>query len=270
MTEQTFDPMSMVAGLENVVEDQTVAKAGGGGYTLPEAGVCGLRFIEYIELGKYDAEFKGEKKVKEQVFLKFEIHGAKWPVDAETGKPQTFGFFMDKSLTEKSKFFKLFGKMNYSGKAKHMAQLLGQAFMGTIHRVTKGEGDAKKEYANLYDKDGVYSIKEPFFEDPITNERRELTVPAPSTPIKLFLWDHATKPMWDSIYIDGMTDPVKNDKGEVVREAKSKNWLQEKIKAAKNYPGSPLQAIVEAGGEPNLGEAIQPERSGAAADPLAA
>src|SRR6478752_62891 len=110
-------------------EDQSVAKKGGGGdYVPPAAGSTRLRFISYIEIGKHERTVQGKKKTEDQVILVFELSGPKHPprvTDDGTKIPHRIAITLNKSMNEKATFFKLFNRMNWEGKAKHMAQLLG-------------------------------------------------------------------------------------------------------------------------------------------------
>lgn len=154
-----------------------------------------------------------------------------------------------KKLADKAKFWKLFHAMRYGrDDVKHMAQMLGEAFIITIyHNIVKGEGGAKdKTYVNL-DDNGAYGISAPFIEDPISNERSDVPVQANIQPLKMFLFDNPNKECWDSLFIDG-TREVKDDKGNVTQ--KSKNWLQAKILSATNIKGSALEQML--GGLDNL------------------
>ncbi|ALF01657.1 hypothetical protein CPT_Percy23 [Caulobacter phage Percy] len=266
MTDQSYNALDALDQLDGMLEDQSVASAGGGERILPEEGLAGLRFVEYIELGKFEEEFEGKKKTVEKVILTFELFGSKWPLI--DGKPLRMSWDMTKSTSEKSHYFRLFKSMNYDGTATHMAKLLGRAFMGNVrHQPTKK--DPTKKYASLRDLNNIFTIRAPVYEDPITNEKKNLEVPPMVGPAKVFLFDHASKPMWDSLFIDGMYEEKRNEKGEVTHEAKSKNWLQERIMSAMNFPGSKLAAMVQAGGLPNIQNgAIKVERSGASEDPL--
>lgn len=258
------------------------ATKGGEKRELPVAGLTRLRFVGYIELGIHEEEFKGDKKKREKVSLIFELSGPKHPATDYDGKkvPHTITINESLSLNEKSNFYKLFKRMNYTGEATHIAQLLGKEFLGTIFHNTKGEGTDAKTYANLRDDSG-YSIRPPFVDDPDTGESRRINVDEPLTPIKCFLWSFCSKPMWDDIFIDGKWDDKKDDKGNVIKEGTSKNYWQNRIKSAINFQGSPMAEILFAGGEPDLPGGETTERSeanqqasadakaGAAEDPLA-
>ncbi|WCA46273.1 hypothetical protein [Caulobacter phage ERS] len=268
MTDQAYNALEALDAVSEYLEDQATASAGNFERVLPEEGTCGLRFVEYIELGKTVENFEGKDKIVEKVILTFELFGSKWPLSSE-GKPIRVSWDMSKSNSEKSGYHKLFKSMNADGTATHMAKLLGKSFMGTLrHHPTKK--DPTKKYATFRDLNNVLTIRPNVYEDPITNEKKTLEVPPMVGPAKVFLFDLASKPMWDSLFIDGMYEEQRDEKGEVTKPAKSKNWLQERIMSAKNFPGSKLAAMVQAGGLPNIQNgAIKVERNDAAsADPL--
>lgn len=253
---------------------------GGGDYKPPAEGLVRLRFIEYIELGTHMGDFKGQPKKQDKVYLKFELSGPLHP-PLDNGTPQTLGFVMTYSLSEKAKFFKMFKRMNQTRNVKHIAQLLGEAFIGTIDHNVKNE----KTYANLYDKEGNYTIRPPVVQnvDPLTGQATDIPVPVDpaKSPIKVFLWNYVSKEQWDAIFIDGHYEDKKDEKtGEIIKKGGSKNYFQDMIRKAVNFPGSPIANILGGGDELGIPDAEQPERSeedkqavvehkaGAAADPL--
>lgn len=284
-----FNVQAAVAAAAEVGPNMNEATAGGGGdYTPPAEGAVRLRLVGYIETGKVTD--KQYNKVKEKVSLLFELSGPKHPPREFDGKkvPDLIVVNQTLSLNQKSGFYKLFKRMNYTGKHTHMAQMLGEAFMGTIHHNTVGEGDQKRVYANLHGPDGVSTIRPPFFET-MDEEGNMVSKPVPVdealSPLRCFIWNAPVqlKEMWDSLFIDGKTEDRKDEKTGEVIAGKSKNFWQNKIKAAENFAGSPIAELLFAGGEPDLGEhgASKPERTeanvqasadakaGAAADPLA-
>lgn len=214
------------------------SQGGGGEYEVPAAGFTRLRFVGYFELGKKETEWKGTKKVGDHADLVFELSGPKHaPRETENGKfPIRITVPMKLSLNEKANFFKLFRSMNWEGKADHIAELLGNDFVGEVeHAVVKGEGGKPdRTFANLK------NIRKPFATNPETGDDYRIEVAAPLTELKLFLWDFATPEMWDSIFIEGEWDAKKNDKGEEIAPAKSKNVIQEKIKKALNFKALPI------------------------------
>jgi hypothetical protein len=260
------------------------AQAGGGGdYDPPAQGMTRLRFISYIEVGVHMDGPQGKEKKKDLAILQFELSGPKHPpkvLDDGRKIPHIIRIDLPVYLNEKANFYKLFKRMNHTGDATHIAQLLGREYLGTVVHVTKGEGDSKKVYANLRDESG-FTIRPPFVEDPETGESRRIAVDEAITPLTCFLWNYATKEMWDALYIDGKWDDKKDDSGKVVREGVSKNKWQNRIRAALNWQDSPMAQLLFAGVEPDLPASEQPERTeeakqaaveadaGAAGDPLA-
>ncbi len=229
-------------------QDQTVAKTGGN-YTPPAAGPCRLRFIGYVEVGKQQDTFNGKPKVSEKVLLGFEVSGPKHPpIETADGRkvPQTIWEELTLSINEKAHFFKLFQRMNYAGTARHMAQLLGGAYKGTIvHRKYKTKAGKEGIAAELFDKAiGAYTIEPPRYEvvDPDTGptgEFKELPVQPAVGPFRVFIWSHADKEQWDSLFIDGQYDAITDkETGKVIKPARSKNRFQLAIRGAVNFQGS--------------------------------
>lgn len=234
-------------------KDMTKAVQGGGGdYEPPAAGPARLRLISYIELGKQKGTFQGKPVVKDKVRLVFELSGPKHPakvLDDGTKLPHRITIEENLSLNEKANFFKLFTRMNYAGGATHMAQLVGDAYLGTVyHRTYKGRDGKDRIAAGLNNKADGYSIRPPRFEDPETGELRVVNVDPPISQLRCFLWDYADKEQWDSLFIDGEYPERKDDKGVVTAKAKSKNVLQHDVLRAVNFEGSPLHALLAAGG----------------------
>lgn len=233
------------------------ASKGGGDYTPPAAGLVRLRFVGYIELGKHDHVFQGKTSQREFVKLIFEASGPKHP-PREDGTPIMFTLTLNLSTNEKAAFYKLFKRMSAGKKVTHMAELLGEAYIGTvIHNVVKDDNGGKdRTFANLKDAEGVWTIREPFIDVPDAEtgevERKVVQVADPITPLRCFLWDYADKPMWDSLFIDGQWDEVRDDNGVVKQAARTKNVHQEYIKQAHNWVGSKMQEMLFAGGEADI------------------
>ncbi|MHA6903312.1 hypothetical protein ACJBUE_20855 (plasmid) [Ralstonia syzygii subsp. celebesensis] len=225
-------------------------KGGGGEYVPPAEGFTRLRFVAYVELGKTETEYQGQKKVVDEVQLVFELSGPRHePKVLESGEkiPHRMTITVTKSLNEKAQFYKLFKMMNYDNSAKIMAQLLGKDFTGKVyHKKFKRKDGTEGIAAQLKNPDtGVFDIRPPFVEDSETGEPKRVNVAPAITPLKLFLWDMPSKDMWASIFIDGQYEERKNDKGEVIAPARSKNRWQERIKAALNFKGSPIANLLE-------------------------
>lgn len=236
-------------------KDMTKATAGGGDYTPPAAGLCWLRFVSYVELGKQAGTFQGKPTMKEKVLLVFELSGPKHPptiMDDGTKVPMRVSIEENLSLNEKAHFFKLFNRMNYAGDAQHIVQLLGRPYKGRIiHRTYKGRDGKDRIVAELFDKATGYTIEPPRYDvtDPDSGEVLETKVkqvePA-MTDLKAFLWEYSDLSDWAALFIDGEYPERKDDKGVVTAKAKSKNVLQNKIKAAGNFVGSPIYALIAA------------------------
>ena len=256
--------------------NMTQAQQGGGEeYTPPAEGLARARLVGYFELGKHEDEYQGQKKVRDKVDLVFELSGPNHPprrLADGTLVPQRITVQETLSLSDKANFFKLFGQMNYAGKATHMAQLLGEPFLVEVfHRKS---ADGKKVYANLKGPNG-YNVRGTSVQDPLSGKTVHIDVDPPLTEIKAFVWDLADKEMWDSIFIDGKYEARKDEKtGEIISPERSKNVIQERIMRALNWKESPVYAILAAGGAtPDIPDAETPERdtpeNAAAADPLA-
>jgi hypothetical protein len=245
----SFDLDAAIAAEAATSQDQNIAKKGGT-FTLPATGLVRLRLVGYYELGKKEDSFEGKPKVTDEVSLVFELSGPKHPpkvLDDGTKIPQRITVSLNKSMHEKASYYKLFKAMNYKGTAKIMAQLLGEAFLGTIfHKAWKS--DPTKASAQLRDPNsGAYTVRPPIVEDAETGESRTVNVDPPLTKLKAFLWNNPSKAMWASIFIDGQYDAVMNEDGTVKYPAKSKNVLQNRIKSAINYEGSPIADLIGAG-----------------------
>lgn len=246
------DFLSNIQGAINEAAEQTnmnEAQAGGGDRRMPEAGLARLRFISYIEVGNHhDARYD---KNKDEVILQFELSGPKHEPFEVNGKKIPFIITIREGLylNEKANFYKLFRRMNHEGTATHMAQLLGKEFLGTVVLRDNGKtGKEKRVYANLRD-DGGYTIRPPFVEDVETGETRKVPVQEALTPLKCFIFDYATKEMWDSIFIDGQWDPKTDSEGNIIEEGRSKNIYQDQIKAAQNFEGSVIQGLLSGADE---------------------
>lgn len=252
-------------------KDMTVAKAGGD-FENAKAGFCLLRMVGYFEIGKQAGTFQGKPTLKDKVQLVFELSGPNHPprvMEDGTKVPHRVTIEETFSLSEKARFFKLFRTMNYKGEATHMVQLMGEPFKGSvIHRKYKRRTDTEATgmtglAIELYDKvAGAFTIAPPRVDvnDPDTGmptgEVRVLTVPPALTTPKAFLWDFADMDQWAAIFVDGEYPERKNDKGEVTAPAKSKNVLQNTIKSAANFKGSPIyNLIAEAGGSLDIPDA---------------
>lgn len=236
-------------------EDQSKVVQGGGEYTPPAAGKTTARLVGYFELGKEQYDYKGTPKTKDKVRLVFELtgkqHAAK-EIEVNGAKvliPVRLSININKSFGENGKWRKLFAKLNYDGSITHAAERIGHAFLvEVVHSKSK---DGKVTYANLDNEAGEFLIgaaRIPVMdEDTGEMSEKALTVPPALTDTKMFLWDFCDKAMWDSIFIDGEY-PERVVDGVTV-PGKSKNVIQNEIKAADNYIGSPIYDILAGAGE---------------------
>jgi len=263
-----FNLKNVIAEAKKLGPDMTQATSGGG-YTPPAEGFAKLRFVGYYELGQHENNYKGQKSVKDKVEAVFELSGPKYPVVEFDGEKRPVRMTVrlnrpiNGQLNVKSQLYKLFTALNYKGTATHIAELLGEAYVGNVRHNVGTDG---KTYANLED------IRKPAVPNPETGEDVLVNVePAISEP-KLFLWDFATPEMWDSIFIPGEYPAVEKD-GKVVSEARSRNVIQNKIKAALNFKASPIfqyaTGQVSKGAALALEMAIGETSQEGAGDPLA-
>jgi hypothetical protein len=154
-------------------------------------------------------------------------------------------------LNVKAHFQKDFTRLNYAGKATHIAELLGTAYLGEVfHRQWKGSDEKVNIAAELHGKGEPIMVKAPRFDNPVSGETTEVQVLEARSPLRLFMWDFCDKDQWDSLFIDGMYEARKDAAGKETRPAQSKNKWQNKIKLAKNFQGSPIHALLASGGAP--------------------
>lgn len=256
----SFDVQAAIAAAAAQTPNMNEAQKGGGGeWTPPAAGRCLVTLIGYIEKGiqvvapsKTDpVKFPGGDE--EQVDLIFELSGKGHEPKEIDGKfyPERITVTLKKSLNEKAWFYRIFKVLNWDSTCTHFAQLVGRHFMATVVH-TKGKGD--KVWAGFKlpaAQGGGYTFAAPTY-NPVDPETqlpdmtitKEFPKPRIYSELRVFLWDYATRAMWDSLYIEGKYDERKDDKGNVISPARSKNVIQEKIKAAKNFPGSPIAEIL--------------------------
>lgn len=253
MTNQ-FDMAAIINQAAQQSPNMNEAQKGGGGeYTPPKAGNCIVTLIGYIEKGiqhvpasKHDP-VKFPAKDEDQVDLIFELSGKGHEPKEHEGKlyPERMTVTLKKSLNEKAWFYKIFKALNYDGQATHFAQLLGQHFLATVvHSEPNKEG---KVFASFKDKSSGYTFRAPFYNpDPMDlSVTAKFPKPEVISEQRLFLWDFASKQMWDSLYIDGEYPERKDEKsGKIISPARSKNVIQNKIKGAVNFKGSPIAEII--------------------------
>lgn len=235
-----------------VLQDQTVAKASFE-YKIPDAGATVARFVGYIEVGTHPEFYQGKEKEHPAAYAKlvFELLGPKHTRTDDNGVKSGTLYYQDVTIKtdEKASFRKLFMKMRGGrDNIKHMAQMLGEGFVVKIVHNTVGEGDKKKTYANIK-HDGEWLVFPPIKEDPLSGEVEQIKVPDMISAPRLFLFATPSKEQWDSIFIDGEYER-KNSDG--TTSTHSKNFIQERIMAAKNFEGSAVQELLSGLGELDL------------------
>lgn len=269
--------------------DLSEASKGGGGITPPNAGTCIATLVGYIELGRRVKKgYKGaaDKKVRKARWI-FELAGGTNPhtvteEGAKIAKRITVHTWLPepgKKASDKSGFFKLFAALNTDKSAKIPAQLLGK-HVKVIVSQEKFTPDGGEEITF----GSIGTAQEGFRITPAqidltddagmpTGQVRLIPAPEVVSAQRCFLWEYASQQMWDSLFIEGEYEAVEAKDGQAARPAKSKNVIQEEIKQALDWVGSPMQVILSAGGELDTAELeadVGAAAGGsAAADPLA-
>lgn len=236
-------PAHLLAAAQAAVEagtevDMTQATKGGGSRLLPEGYAFG-RIVEYVELGNHVVQFEGkDKDPAPQFYLGFALYGEGY--QNEDGSPYLLRTYeISQSTNEKAKAFKLFKKLNWKNTHKTFGTMLSEGFLVKI--VTHTSKAANSKPRSIIDLEG--------FLPPIdVVSKQPYAIPEPNGDMyKLFLWNHPSMPMWDSLFVEGKYD-----------DGKSKNWLQEKICSATNFPGSPLEILLHGAGMPSLAAPATP------------
>jgi hypothetical protein len=228
-------------------------KGGGDGPRVPAAGKARARFVGYVELGMQETRFKDVVEDKPRVLLTFELSGKNHAPRDIDGKKVPWLISLEETLSrnEKANLSKTFKSMNYDQRHVHFSGMLGDPFLVEVfHRKYPRRGEDKSNPASwtgiaaeLRQKGMPYSISAPKGMD-AEGDEITLQVDPPLTPLRCFVWDFADKEQWDSLFIDGTYPEVKDDKGNVILPERSRNFLQERIKKAKNFAGSPIAALL--------------------------
>lgn len=258
------DILALANAAAATATNMTEASKGGGGggdYTPPPTGKARARLVGYVETGKHEKNVgPGKpKQLLEQVKLIFELSGPNYEpkvLDDGTKLPHRITIDLNAgknygALNEKSGLYKLFKRLNYKGTATHISQLLGEAYLVEIKHDEKVGSDGKtRTYVRVKDESG-YLIEPPRFYNPIDQTTTEVPVDPPISSLRLFMWNASPEyigKMWDTLFIDGEYPERKNDKGEVTAPAKSKNVLQNEVKAAVNFINSPIFQYLQTNG----------------------
>lgn len=215
--------------------DMTEAVKGGSGGRLLPPGTAFARLIEVVELGQHAQEYQGTKKDPAlEVQLGFALWGEARDLQGNVlgqyheadGSPsiiRPYSFAV--SRNEKARAFLLFKLLNWKNTATSFGQLLGQTFLVTVVHEKKSAADA-----TIVSRIDLKSFRPAL--DPLSMQPYNV----PDVPIeqyRLFLWSRPTKEGWDALHIEGKYD-----------DGKSKNFVQEKMMAATDFMGSPLQQLL--------------------------
>lgn len=243
-------------------EDMNEAVSGGGGGRLVPAGQYVGRIVEYVDLGLQPQEYQGKPKdpapeIRLGICLFYSNPEKPGDPDPYVIRPRELAI----SRNEKATAFKAFAAMNYKRdpNIKHFAQFIGEPFL--FHIDVKTSKESKRQYNVV-----VWDKTAPAIH-PVTKQPYDVPQ-APDEMYRIFLWDNPTKEDWDSLYIEGERE-----------DGTSKNFVQEKILAALNYQGSPLQLLLEGGSglvapvqaaqAPQAAAPVVPPAAPAAAAPVA-
>lgn len=235
-------------------EDMNESVSGGGGGRLIPAGQYVGRIVEYVDLGLQPQEYQGKAKdpapeVRLGICLFYSNPDKPGEPDPYVIRPRELAI----SRNEKATAFKAFAAMNYKRdpNIKHFAQFIGEPFL--FHIDVKTAKESKRQYNVV-----VWDKTAPAIH-PVTKQPYDVPQ-APDELYRIFLWDNPTKEDWDSLFIEGERD-----------DGTSKNFVQEKILAALDYQGSPLQLLLEgAGGLAASAQAAQAPQAAAQVVPPAA
>lgn len=233
------------------------------------AGPALVRFVDYIEVGLHEGgEYMGKKKPDaEELHLTFEVCSPKHLRESDDKKwfPR-ITVKVKKKKNDKATFTKLIKKMIYGREGiSHMLQMLGEVFMARIvHNTVEDKQGKKRVYENLTTEDGEWTIASPIHEDPVSGKITQMDVPAELkeflSPCRAFVFDMPSKEQWDSIYIEGTYTRKVKEGDEMVEREFSKNFLQNRILEAKNFPGSAVEAMLAGLGDLPVNEEAPKEK----------
>lgn len=225
--------------------DDMTETSSGGQRELPEEGRGLVRFSGYIELGIH-SHGKTHTKDKPMAMFEFTLTHKKHQIKVERdGKeitiPHMVRVTVPISNNEGSDYIKIFSALNHEQKAKHPIQLLNKPYLCRV--VHSKSEDGKTTYCNLWKgtpKNKEWTFEPPLHEDLDTGETKKVPVPPISehaVGLRAFLWKNPLLEAWEDLFIEGEFEDDKGNK-------KSKNWIQEKIKSAKNFKGSALEEML--------------------------
>lgn len=209
-------------------EDMNEKQVGGGSKKLPPGSYLG-RIIEYTDLGLQPQEFQGKAKDPAK---EFRLGVALWGegVSEPDGSPYIVRPFpVALSRYEKSNCYRMFKALNYTQNPniKHFAQFLGQAFIFRIEDYTNKAGKT----SSIINWALTTAAIQPIGGQPYD-------VPQVADDLyRIFLWDHPSLVEWALLEIEGTND-----------DGKSKNFIQETIVGALDFPGSALETLLHTSG----------------------
>ena len=253
MSEAQVDFLGLVDGIntDELVDMTETVTGGGSGRGLLPTGVAFVRLAGYIELGNHAGEYQGKKKDPKPNFkLVFKVVGgggtnlAGEDEDFVQGEfyPTLSTYNTELSQHEKARAVKLLNAVNIAPKKTHFIHKLGQLY--TLPIAVKKSKDGKRDVQDVDFTNLQAAI------DPIT--RKSYVMPElTKEDIQVFLWNKPStvswedyENMWNCIHIEGEWEAQKDDKGNITKPARSKNYLQEECLKAVNFAGSDLEQLI--------------------------
>lgn len=219
------------AAAEVSAVDITETGTGGGGQQVLETGKYLGRLVEYVEYGSQKNRFEPNKPPRSVCRVAFAVFPFETKEDGTRSISTTPVFIRSSDLTisnhEKATLKVLYNRLNWRNDTKktHVAMFLGDAyFVDVVKRTPKG-GTKERNYLDLK---GVGPAVDPMSGQPYN-------VPAvEDKAYRAFFWDVPTPESWESLYIEGSND-----------DGTSRNFVQEQILAAVDFPGSPLEMMLQ-------------------------
>lgn len=206
---------------------------------LPPAGSAIAVLVSAIDLGKHPKNYNGKITQTNKIVLQFELQGKNYAINDSEGNyigQHIVSEYLWKGTTNNARFVKLVKKLGAFWKRDHVAKLIGCYWRTTIsHRVVPdAAGGTPKTYVSMRDSAGETILQDPVKYDEDGAVEGVIKVqPSEHRQYRLFLWDTPNQQQWDSLFIDG----TRTDKDGVEH---SKNWIQDTIRKATNFNGSPI------------------------------
>lgn len=268
-----------------VLEDQSISTGGGFEIVKIPRGKHPVRLIEYIEFGEHPQKpYQGQPRDDaDECMLTFEFLGKRTVTENEDGTKTAMrkSIYLKKSTNERATFRKLFDKMRGGDTGiTNMAQMVGRGswlitvqwtqgseVLDSKEKVDKAEAALKADkdnkdlriWDNIRNKEGfmiTQAVSETFDDETGETIVKPIKVPAPLSPLKVFLWDNPSEMFWNSIFIEGTYTKQENGKDVEV----SKNRFQNKIMEATNFEGSPIANFLD--GLDDLGTTVNTDEEG--------